>query len=79
MLLFSSTVVFYTLQHSLNRLWRITDEIRHGFIKYVLDKFISLGFILAFGFLLTVSLGLQAFIAWMDNYFSNLALTKHIQ
>ncbi len=78
MLLFSSTVVFYTLQHSLNRLWRIHDEIRHGFIKYVLDKMISLGFILAFGFLLTVSLGLQAFIAWMDNYFSNF-VTHRVQ
>lgn len=73
MLLFSSTVVFYTIQHSLNRLWRISDEIRHGFIKYVLDKLISLGFILAFGFLLTVSLGLQAFISWMNHYFSNYA------
>lgn len=73
MLLFSSTVVFYTIQHSLNRLWKITDDIQHGFVKYVLDKFISLGFILAFGFLLSVSLTLQAFIAWMDNYFSNFA------
>jgi membrane protein len=76
MLLFSSTVVFYTIQHSLNRLWKITDDIRHGFIKYVIDKFISLGFILAFGFLLTVSLSLQAFIAWMDSYFSNFAQHK---
>ena len=76
MLLFSSTVVFYTIQHSLNRLWKISDEIRHGFVKYVLDKVISLGFILAFGFLLTVSLGLQAFIAWMDNYFSDFAAAK---
>ncbi|TAL60443.1 MAG: YihY/virulence factor BrkB family protein [Bacteroidetes bacterium] len=76
MLLFSSTVVFYTIQHSMNRLWKISDEIRHGFIKYVLDKVISLGFILAFGFLLTVSLGLQAFIAWMDNYFGDFAAAK---
>lgn len=74
MLLFSSTVVFYSIQHSLNRLWRISDEIRHGFIKYVLDKIISLGFIIAFGFLLTVSLAIQAFISWMDSYFSNYAL-----
>jgi len=73
MLLFSSTVVFYTLQHSLNRLWKINDDIKHGFIKYVFDKFISLGFIIAFGFLLSVSLGLQAIISWMDNYFSNVA------
>jgi len=79
MLLFSSTVVFYTVQHSLNRLWRIHDEIRHGFVKYVLDKVISLGFILAFGFLITVSLGIQAFIAWMDTYFSDFAnAQKHI-
>ena len=73
MLLFSSTVVFYTIQHSLNRLWKINDEIKHGFLKYVLDKVIALGFILAFGFLLVVSLTLQAFISWMDAYFSNYA------
>ena len=76
MLLFSSTVVFYTIQHSLNRLWKISEDIRHGFIKYVLDKVISLGFILAFGFLLTVSLTLQGVIAWMDNYFNDTALQK---
>lgn len=76
MLLFSSTVVFYTIQHSLNRLWKISDEIRHGFVKYVIDKILSLGFILAFGLLLTVSLGLQAIISWMDNYFSNYAAHK---
>ena len=69
MLLFSSTVVFYTIQHSLNMLWKISDEIRHGFVKYVIDKFLSLAFILSFGFLLIVSLGLQAFISWMNHYF----------
>ncbi len=69
MLLFSSTVVFYTLQHSLNTIWKISDEIRHGFIKYVIDKVLSLAFILSFGFLLMVSLGLQAFISWMNHYF----------
>ena len=69
MLLFSSTVVFYTIQHSLNMLWKISDEIRHGFVKYVIDKFLSLAFILSFGFLLIVSLGLQAFISWMNHCF----------
>jgi membrane protein len=71
MLLFSSTVVFYTIQHSLNRLWRINDEIRHGFVKYVIDKFLSLVFILAFGILLLASLILQAFISWMNHYFGS--------
>lgn len=71
MLLFSSTVVFYTIQHALNRLWKINDDIKHGFIKYVIDKFLSLAFILSFGFLLMVSLALQAFISWMNSYFGN--------
>ncbi len=69
MLLFSSTVVFYTIQHSLNGLWKISDEIKHGFVKYVIDKVLSLAFILTFGFLLMVSLGLQACISWMNYYF----------
>lgn len=70
MLLFSSTVVFYTIQHSLNRLWKIQDDIKHGFVKYVIDKVLSLAFIVSFGFLLLVSLGIQAFISWMNHYFS---------
>jgi len=70
-LLFSSTVVFYTIQHSLNRLWDINHDIQHGFIKYVLDKFLSLAFIIAFGFLLMVSLVLQTGIAWMNKYFKS--------
>lgn len=72
MLLFSSTVVFYTIQHSLNELWKISDEVRHGFVKYVIDKVLSLAFIISFAFLLAVSLVFQAFIAWMDHYFGNI-------
>ena len=78
MLLFSSTVVFYTLQHSLNALWKISDDIRHGFIKYMIDKFLSFTFILSFAFLLAVSLVLQAFIAWMDHYFGAV-MQGHLQ
>lgn len=73
MLLFSSTIVFYTLQHSLNKLWKIDEQIRHGFVKYVLDKLLSLAFILAFGILLAVSLITEALISWMNSYFGALA------
>lgn len=79
MLLFSSTVVFYTIQHSLNMLWKISDDIKHGFVKYVIDKFLSLAFILSFAFLLAVSLVLQAFISWMDYYFGTVMGTQIIE
>ena len=68
-LLFSSTVVFYTIQHSLNRFWEINEKVRHGFIKYVLDKFLSLAFLFSFGFLLMVSLVMQTIISGVSKVF----------
>jgi membrane protein len=70
-LLFSSTIVFYTIQHSFNRLWNIHHDIRHGFVKWVIDKFLSLAFITSFGFLLTISLGVQAIISAVSHYFGS--------
>jgi membrane protein len=70
-LIFSSTIVFYSIQHSLNRLWDIHHDIRHGFIKWVIDKFLSLSFLLSIGFLLLVSLGFQSAIAAINNYFGS--------
>ncbi|NQY68505.1 MAG: YihY/virulence factor BrkB family protein, partial [Flavobacteriales bacterium] len=62
-LLFSSTVVFYSIQHSLNRLWDIHHDIQHGFVKWMIDKVLSLSFIVSFGFLLAGSIGVQALVS----------------
>jgi len=55
-LLIGSTTVLSALQESLDKIWSSGVSARHGWLGWLQTRFLSLGFILALGFLLLVSL-----------------------
>jgi membrane protein len=55
-LVFSATTVFISLQTSLNKIWGIKPKPERGFVKYLLDRLISLAMVISIGFILLVSL-----------------------
>jgi membrane protein len=55
-LIFSATTVFISLQTSLNKIWGIKPKPQRGFVKYLLDRLMSLAMVISIGFLLLVSL-----------------------
>jgi membrane protein len=63
-LLFGATGAFLALQDALNRAWEVKPDPKRGGIKTFLTKrLLSLGMVLAIGFLLAVSLALTAVVA----------------
>ena len=56
MLLFGATTLFAQLQYSLNRIWEVKAKPGRGMILFIRKRLLSLGMILALGFLLMVSL-----------------------
>jgi len=55
-LIFSATTVFISLQTSLNKIWGIKPKPERGFVKYLLDRLLSLAMVISIGFLLLVTL-----------------------
>ena len=63
-LLFGATGAFLALQDALNRAWEVKPDPARGGVKTFLTKrLLSLGMVLAIGFLLAVSLALTAVVA----------------
>lgn len=59
-LVVGATAAFAALQKSLNKIWRVEAAPGRAIVRYLLSRAISLGLIAAFGFLLLVSLVLDA-------------------
>jgi membrane protein len=75
-LLFGATGVFYQLQQMLNKIWDAKPPLktRGKILQIVRDRLLSLGLVLAIGFLLLVSLMLSTFLSlfsgWITRHFS---------
>jgi len=73
-LAFGASTVVVELRDALNTIWRVTPDpqnTRFGSIfRFAKDRFYSFGLILSVGFLLLVSLVLNAWIAAMGSFFS---------
>ncbi len=67
-LLFGATGVFYHLQISLNRIWEVKSDPKSGFLRYLIDRTKSFGFVLVIGFLLLVSFVLSALLSALKEY-----------
>ncbi len=52
----SATTVFMSLQSSLNKIWGIKPKPERGWLKYIINRLISLAMVISFGFVLLVSL-----------------------
>ena len=61
-LIFSSTTVFFSLQLAINRIWNIEAKPEKGFVKYLLNRLLSLAMVIGIGFVLMVSLVIEALL-----------------
>lgn len=67
-LVLSATVTFTVLQDSLNTIWKVKAHPERGIIKFLIARGLSLGLVFAVGFLLIVSLVLEALLSALQNY-----------
>ncbi len=61
-LLFGATGVFAEIQESINIIWGLKAKPKKGLIKMVMNRLVSFSMIITIGFLLTVSLSLNAIL-----------------
>jgi len=61
-LIFSSTTVFFALQAAMNKIWNIEAKPEKGFVKYLLNRLLSLAMVVGIGFVLMVSLVVEALL-----------------
>lgn len=64
----TSTTFFKVMQNSLNYIWRIRAKPSSGFIKSLKDRALSFGLIISLGFILLVSLFIDAAISFFRDY-----------
>ncbi len=71
--LFSATTLFSILQNSINFIWRIQVKanVRMGILNLVKTRILSFGVILSLGFVLLVSLIIDASIAFLKDFLSS--------
>ena len=55
-LVFSATTIFMSLQEGLNKIWDVVAQPKRGFVKFLVNRVLSLGMIVGMGFILIVSL-----------------------
>jgi membrane protein len=71
-LLFGATGVFAEVRDSLNSIWHVEGPAQVGVWSWIKSRFLSIGMVLAVGFLLMVSLIASAFLAGAFKYFGGL-------
>jgi membrane protein len=80
MLVFGASAVVADLRDALNTIWHVpaaaTGSALHGFLRLVRERFYLFGLILGVGFLLLVSLALNAAIAALGSWFRSLLPTS---
>jgi len=70
--IFTSTTFFKVLQNNLNYIWRIRVKSSHSFLKYLKDRLLSFGLIFSLGFIMLVSLLIDAAISFFRDYLEQL-------
>lgn len=68
-LIVGATGVFAELQDSLNKIWNLKVEAEKGWLKFLTNRLISFSMIISLGFLLLVSLMLNATIDFLSDRF----------
>lgn len=70
-LIFSATTVFISLQSSLNKIWGIKPKPRNGIIKFTMNRLLSLAMVASIGFVLLVSLVIDALLMLFQEMLSH--------
>ena len=68
-LLVGASGVFAELQDSLNKIWSVKANAQNGWLKYLMNRLISFSMVLTLGFLLIVSLLINALINLLSSHF----------
>lgn len=68
-LAFSATTVFVSLQNAINHIWHIKPKPEKGIIKFIINRLLSFSLVASIGFILLVSLILDAVLVIVNNYF----------
>jgi membrane protein len=68
-LAFSATTVFVSLQNAINHIWHIKPKPEKGLIKFIINRLLSFSLVASIGFILLVSLILDAVLVIINNYF----------
>jgi len=71
-LIFSATTVFASLQTSLNKIWGVKPKPGKGIVKFVVNRLLSLAMVAVMGFLLLVSLVVDASLAIFQGFLSKI-------
>lgn len=71
-IIFGATGVFYQLQISLNKIWKVEETEKFSFRKMITDRARSFAFILVIGFLLLISFIVTAVLGVFSNYIKEL-------
>ncbi len=67
-LIFGASTVFAQIQGSLNTIWGIKPKPKSGILKLLVNRLLSFSLVLSIGFLLIVSLSLNAALSYVSNY-----------
>lgn len=77
-LFFSATTVFVSLQRGINHIWHIKPKPERGWLKLAINRLLSFSIVLVIGFILIVSLVLDAIVSYffgkLDGIFPKLNL-----
>jgi len=69
--LIASTTFFSVLQSSLNFIWRIRAKPKHNMLKALKDRLLSFGLILSLGFIMLISLIIDAALSFLREFLNN--------
>jgi membrane protein len=71
-LLFSATTVFVALQNSINAVWGVKAKPEKGWLKFIINRVLSLAMVVSLGFILLVSLFVDVVLGIVSDYLSQL-------
>ncbi len=67
-LFIGATIVFTEIQDTLNTIWGIKAKPKRGLLKLVINRLLSFSMVIGIGFLMLVSLGINAFLSLFSNF-----------
>ena len=76
LMLFGATTVFAQLQGALNQIWQVKAEPTHAIWGFIRHRLLSFALILAVGFLLMVSLTIDAVLSGIQAYLGSLEIAS---
>lgn len=78
-LIFSATTVFASLQNGINHIWHIKPKPDKGWLKFAINRLLSFSIVLSIGFVLIVSLVLDAVVSYAFGKLDEILVDVNLQ